>query len=107
MPSLKVDRSKSTDKTPLYVRGLARHLMLSESVIYRALREQGYQYQFPRLRMSTPEHFLAWAAQPCEPHSTTDAAAERLNEEERLLKEQVQLLSAPKRYRKAKGGAKS
>lgn len=112
--SLKVDRSKTTAQTPLYIRGLARHLKMAESVIYRAFRK-GYQYEFPMLRMSTPAHFLAWASQAPAAPSPADVVSDagaygsiRVDEEERRLKQSAAKSSrGPRQCRRPRGAGKS
>lgn len=50
-----------TIDTPASVRELARFTGIGKSTVYRHLENNGYKFEYPRIRRSTPRHYLAWA----------------------------------------------
>lgn len=88
----KFDPANVTMTTPLRIDWLAQYLRISRTIIYKAI-SNGYTVKYPKIRMTTAEHFLAWA--------------ENQEVEPKEVKEKREGLIASLLHPKAKGKAKT
>lgn len=68
--------------TPCTIEELARFIGAGVSTIYRH-RALGYQFQYPRIKRTTPRHYLAWASEE-QPQESPETKARREHELHRL-----------------------